>query len=314
MPYDSQTAKTLAYLSAALSLVFLLTRLTLEFWRKRKLDLNFFLASASVVAIIGRLITTYYYYLQFGAGNDILGSGSSQDVGEATYKAGQILVLVSRVLFTLVLWLQIGLILSFYTRLVHDVTVMTCVLRTIWCAVVVTFVAVVLATFLECRPFSLYWQRYPEPDACRKAYAQLVMQTSCNLLLDIVVLVIAFPLTQLPKQSLSGRLRVYVLVGLGTICIGITITRLVQTFKEPDQNVRSVWASVQIFVAVFVANAPSIYGSLKLLRRARTSSEYNRSFGFADSNDTNDLPPMVGLHSMLGDPDRGRDSTPTNTS
>ncbi|KAK8062425.1 hypothetical protein PG997_014522 [Apiospora hydei] len=306
MPYDSETAKTLDYVSATLSLVFLLTRLTLEFWRKRKLDLDLFLASASVVAIIGRLITTFYY-LQFGAGNDILGSGSSQDVGEATYKAGQILVLVSRVLFSLILWLQICLILSFYTSL------MTCVLRTIWCAVVVTFVAVVLASFLECRPFRLYWQRYPEPAACRKAYAQLVMQTSCNLLLDLVVLIIAFPLTQLPKQSLSGRLRVYVLVGLGTICIGITITRLVQTFKEPDQNVRSVWASVQIFVAVFVANAPSIYGSLKLLRRARTSSEYNRSFGFADSNDTNDLPPIVGLHSMLGDPETGTDSTPTNT-
>ncbi|KAK8029922.1 hypothetical protein PG993_011213 [Apiospora rasikravindrae] len=298
MPYDSQTAKTLDYVSATLSLVFLLTRLTLEFCRKRKFDLNFFLTSASIVAIVGRLVTTYYY-LQFGAGNDILGSGSSQEVGDATYKAGQILVLVARVFFSLILWLQICLILSFYARLVHDVTVMTWVLRAIWCAVVVTFVAVVLATFLECRPFRLYWQRHPEPASCRKAYIQLVMQTSCNLLLDIVVLIIAFPLTQLPKQSWNGRLRVYVLVGLGTICIGITITRLVQTFREPDQNVRSVWASVQIAVAVFVANAPSIYGSLKLLKRARTSSGYNGSFGFADSNDTNGLPRWWGLTACL---------------
>ncbi|KAK8079033.1 hypothetical protein PG994_002840 [Apiospora phragmitis] len=310
MPYAPPIAQTLDYVSSALSLVMLFTRLVLENWRKRKFNLNFYLASASIAAVVGRLVATYYY-LQFGAVSGAPGGGSGQETDHATYRAGQILVLVARVLFSLILWLQICLILSFYARLVHGVTVMTWALRAISCVVVVSFIAVVLVTFLECRPFRLYWKRHPEPDPCRRAYAQLLMQTSCNIFLDIVVFIIAFPLTRLPKHKWSTRLRIYVLVGLGLICIGISITRAVQTFQEPDQNVRSIWASVQIVVAIFVCNAPSVYGSLKLLRRARTS-ENNRSFDPADSNDTNRHPPLVGLHSILGETET--DSTPTSTS
>lgn len=40
-----------------------------------------------------------------------------------------------------------------------------------------------------------------------------------------------------------------------------------QTFEAPHQDVRAIWASIQIPVAVFVGSAPTIYGSVKLLRR-----------------------------------------------
>ncbi|KAK7996627.1 hypothetical protein PG989_004667 [Apiospora arundinis] len=179
------------------------------------------------------------------------------------------------------------------------------------CAVVVTGpswsvtcvrLAVVLVTFLEFRPFERYWKRSPEPATCTRAYVQLLVQTTGrqtlsrviqNIALDVVVLIVASPLTRLSKHSWSKRLRVYLLVGMGLICIGITIARAVEIFKMPNQSVRSIWASVQITFAVFVGNAPSMYGSAKILRRRMTTND--RSFGIADSNDSTFLPPLVGI-------------------
>ncbi|KAK7911967.1 hypothetical protein PG985_014448 [Apiospora marii] len=306
-----QTAQILDYVSSALSLAILLTRLALETWRKRKFDLNFYLASASVVAVVGRLVVTHYY-LSFGAADP---PGVAQDVDSKTYIAGRILVLVARVLFSLILWLQIGIILSFYTGLVHDVTVMTWVIRAIWGLVVVTFVAVVLVTFLECRPFSLYWSTDEPQPQCQKAYAQLLMQTSCNIFLDVVVLIIAFPLTRLSKHTWSMRLRVCALIGLGLLCIAISATRAAQTIEAPHQDVRAIWASIQIFVAVFVGNAPSIYGSVKLLRREKSTLNDRRYGAGTSSSDASSHPPLVGLQSIRADnaePDA--DSNPSSTS
>lgn len=303
------TAQILDYVSSALSLAILLTRLSLETWRKRKFDLNFYLASFSVVAVIGRLIVTHYY-LSFGAAGP---PEPGQIVGTSTntYIAGQILVLVARVLFSLILWLQIGLILSFYTGLVHDVIVMTWVIRAIWGLVVVTFIAVVLVTFLECRPFSLYWSTDNDV-RCKKAYAQLMMQTSCNIFLDVVVLIIAFPLTRLSKHTWSMRLRVCALIGLGLLCIAISATRAYQTFEAPHQDVRAIWASIQIMVAVFVGNAPSIYGSVKLLRREKSTLNDRRCGAGTSSSDASSRPPLVGLQSIRADPDP--DGTSSGTS
>ncbi|KAK6853803.1 hypothetical protein PG995_010615, partial [Apiospora arundinis] len=119
--------------------------------------------------------------------------------------------------------------------------------------------AVILVTFLEFRSFERYWKRTPEPDTCTRAYAQLLVQTTGrvalgvvqtlsrviqNIALDVVVLIIAFPLTRLSKHSWSKRLRVYLLVGMGLICIGITIAHAVEIFKMPNQSVRSILASV----------------------------------------------------------------------
>ncbi|KAK8116656.1 uncharacterized protein PG998_004937 [Apiospora kogelbergensis] len=311
MPSGITTAETLDYISSALSLAILLLRLSLELRRQREFDLNFYLASASIASVVGRLVATHYY-IKFGAVGETPAGSGSEHVDPDEAKVGEILVLVARILFTATLWLQICLILSFYARLVHGVTMVTWALRIVWIAVVSTFIAVVLATFLECRPFELYWKKAPEVDYCTRAYAQLLLQTCSNSVLDVVVLIIAYPLTRLPKHSWSTRARLYVLVGMGLMCIGITIARAVQIFQQPNQNIRSIWASVQIAVAIFVGNAPSIYGSLKLLKRARTTSDHDRSFGIAESNDSNRPPPLVGLHSVLGNTDA--DTTPTSTS
>ncbi|KAK8010102.1 hypothetical protein PG990_009067 [Apiospora arundinis] len=101
----------------------------------------------------------------------------------------------------------------------------------------------------------------------RPAFLYRVIQI---IALDVVVLIIAFPLTRLSKHSWSKRLRVYFLVGMGLICIGITIARAVEIFKMSNQSVRSIWVSVQITVAVFVGNTLSIYGKREQIARCET--------------------------------------------
>ncbi|KAK7964153.1 hypothetical protein PG996_008153 [Apiospora saccharicola] len=255
-------AQILDYISSALCLAILITRIYLEHLslkarrRRRRRNVNYklsiYLISFSAIAVVSRTVVTHLY-LQLGAA-----SPPPQPI-DNSYIVGKILVLVARVLFTLVLWLQISLMLTFYDLLVHDVKVVDWVLRVIWGLVVATLIGVVLATFLECQPFSWYWDG---DHFCQRGYIQLAMQTRCNILLDVVVLIVAFPLTRLSKHTWPQKLRVYALVGLGVLCIAISITRLVQTFKDPGQYSRTIWASIQTLVAVFISNAPTIYGSI----------------------------------------------------
>ncbi|OTA58899.1 hypothetical protein K449DRAFT_314802, partial [Hypoxylon sp. EC38] len=178
------------------------------------------------------------------------------------------LVLFARVLLTAALWLQICLLLLFYSRITSGITWADRLTKTAWITACLTFIAVVLATFLECRPISLYWQVDPDPGHCVRAYAQLLIQCIANIVIDILLLSIAYPLICLRKRSLSEYISLYTLFALGTFCIVITIIRVVLIFNEDSsQTTRSLWASVQMFVSCFVANAPTIYGSLRVVRR-----------------------------------------------
>ncbi|OTA98165.1 hypothetical protein M426DRAFT_43116, partial [Hypoxylon sp. CI-4A] len=178
------------------------------------------------------------------------------------------LVLVARVLLTSALWLQICVLLLFYSRITSGITWADRLTKTAWVAVCLTYIAIVPATFLECRPISLYWQISPDPGHCVRAYVQLLIQGVANIVIDLLLLSIAYPLICLRKRSLSEYISLYTLFALGTFCIVITVVRIVLVFDEDSsQTTRSLWASVQIFVSCFVANAPTIYGSLRVVRR-----------------------------------------------
>ena len=67
----------------------------------------------------------------------------------------------------------------------------------------VTFVAVVLATLLECHPFSKYWQVVPDPGAqCRQGYAQLITMSVSDVITDLVLVIFPIPIV------LSSSMRV----------------------------------------------------------------------------------------------------------
>ncbi|KAI0886359.1 uncharacterized protein GGS22DRAFT_160655 [Annulohypoxylon maeteangense] len=271
MSYESTEAEHVGYACAALSVLILAIRIVISGWRREPFDLGFFLVVMSMLVIIGRIVANNYY-LQFGTANDVLHNGivpSSDD--EYRLKVGSILVLLARVLLTAGLWLQVCLLLLFYSRITSGITWANRLTKITWATLGITFVAIVLATFLECRPIELYWQVDPDPGTCVRAYVQLLLLGVSNIVIDLLVLFIAYPLICLRKRSWSEYISLYTLFALGTFCIVVTIIRVVLIFNEnSSQTTRSLWASVQMFVSCFVANAPTIYGSLRVARRKRS--------------------------------------------
>ncbi|KAI1803939.1 hypothetical protein F4811DRAFT_306424 [Daldinia bambusicola] len=271
MLYDSDEALDVGYACAALSVVILAGRVLISRWRREPIDLSFFFVVASILVILGRIIANNFY-LRYGTANDVLNDAHFSDHHDTSHiKLGSVLVLVARVLLTVILWLQICILLLFYSRITSGIDWADRLTKTAWVAVILTFIAIILATLLECRPISLYWQTNPDPGHCVQAYIQLLIQGISNILIDLLLLFIAYPLICLRRRSLSEYISLYSLFALGTFCMVITIIRLVLVFNEDSlQTTRSVWASVQMIVSCFVANAPTIYGSLRVARRNRS--------------------------------------------
>ncbi|KAI1493648.1 hypothetical protein F5X96DRAFT_152357 [Biscogniauxia mediterranea] len=272
MGFDYTEAQNAGYVCAALSIFILICRLAVSRCRHETPDLSFYLVIASFVVIVARILTNYYY-LRFGTASDVILSGEDLSTVDFDHvRIGSILVLVARVLITAALWLQICILLTFYSRITSGITWATFMEKATWVTAAVTFIAITLVTFLECRPISLHWQIDPDPGQCVYAYAQLLVQGISNIIIDLMLLVIAYPLVQLRKRSCAEYISLYALFALGTFCIVVTIVRVALVFGEDSsQTTRSLLASVQMLVSTFVANAPTIYGSLRVVRRKKSN-------------------------------------------
>lgn len=66
-------------------------------------------------------------------------------------------------------------------------------------------------------------------------------------------------LPSLPPTNNSSRLRLLFLFSLGGFLIAISVVRMMQGFGSTLQVSRTMWASIEIFFAVFVAVSPTIY-------------------------------------------------------
>lgn len=290
MSYNSHEAEQVGYACAALSVFILCSRIIISRWRREPIDLSFFLVILSMVVIIGRIITNNFY-LEFGTTIDVLHNPHFSESNDTSrLKTGSILVLLARVLLTGVLWLQICLLLLFYSRITSGITWADRLTKVAWITALLTFVAIVLSTFLECHPIELYWQVEPSPGHCVEAHVQLLLQGIANIVIDILLLTIAYPLICLRKRSLSEYISLYTLFALGTFCIVITVIRIVLVLTEgSSQTTRSLWASVQMFVSCFVANAPTIYGSLRVARRKRSGQR--SALGYASGDPSTSIRP-----------------------
>lgn len=279
MTASAADARVTTYVCSALSLSILLSRLAATTWSRRPLDRGFVLAVLSVVVEAVRIATTHLY-LAYGTAADaaLRGEGGGDDRGyyfnpsdTHLVAVGSICSLFSRVLLTVTLWLQVSLLLVFYTKITSGIGAVARTVRWAWLFWAASLVAVVLLTFLECRPFRLYYDipaKGAQPPLCARAYAQLALQGACNTVLDLAVLFIAFPLVTLRKRSLSQHLSLWTLFALGAFCIVVTCVRMALIFQQgSSQTTRSLWAAVQALVSTFVANAPTVYGALRVAHR-----------------------------------------------
>ncbi|KAJ9607211.1 hypothetical protein H2200_008283 [Cladophialophora chaetospira] len=280
MLVSSDEAKVSGWVCAGISLIILIVRTITARIHHGSFDISTVVCVAAIAAVVARLVVNQYV-LTFGTSNDALNGTSTyfdaKDLRDL--KIGSILSLIARLLITTICWLQNCLLLLFYSRIFEIRAQWTTrLIRITWIAIPVSYIIVVLSTFLECHPFHLYWQVDPNPGRCVKAYIQLLLQGLSNIVLDVLLLAICYPLlTAVRRRSLSEQLRVGTLCCLGVFCIIITIVRIAYIYAESSyQPVRSFFASVQIAASCFVANAPTIYGCLRMIKRRKSEQMIRR--------------------------------------
>lgn len=282
MLISSEESRVAGWVCAGVSLVILIARVITARVAYGSFDISTVICAVAIVIISGRIVVNQYV-LTYGSSNDaVFGNAEYFDANDLEHlKIGSILILVARLMITTVYWLQICLLLLFYSRilLVRGARSTSFLIRVSWIAVPVTYIAVALATFLECQPFRLYWQVHPDPGKCIRAYVQLLTQGISNIVLDLLVLAISYPLVaSMRHRTASENLRMGALYCLGFFCIIVTCLRIGYIFAEQSyQPVRAFWASIQMVVACFVANTPTIYGSLKLMRRRKSVQTARRA-------------------------------------
>lgn len=276
--FTTKQANHANYSITAICLAILLTRIAVGRYRGKPLDLAFCLLLLSILSVTAR-ITLNCYYLQLGTVNDAIANPRYYETHDPrSVELGSKLLIGARTAVSCSLWLQISLLLLFYSQILHGIPWVKIMIRLTWVATGISFVAAVLFTFLECKPIHLYWQTNPSPGECVKAYEQLLCQCICNIVLDLMLLTISFPILLNRRRTWIQHLRVSTLFILGTFCLVVTIMRLVAVYGNGGQQaVRTLWAAIQIGVSTFVANVPTIYGDVKVLRRKKQEVRERRS-------------------------------------
>ncbi|KAK4032339.1 hypothetical protein C8A01DRAFT_41219 [Parachaetomium inaequale] len=172
------------------------------------------------------------------------------------------LVLVSRILHPAILWLFKEVTVSFFDRLVglSGKNRYTLLLRLTRISLAATFLAVVVADLAECQPFDHYWQVAPDPGGqCRQGYAYLITVTACNVVTDLLLVVFPVPIVVKSRLSVGRKTLLVMLFCLHLFTVAVAVYRVPEILREGGyQATRTMWASAEILMATFAANALTI--------------------------------------------------------
>jgi hypothetical protein len=149
--------------------------------------------------------------------------------------------------------------LEFFDRLVGQSgkNRYTILLRFMRASLGVTFVAIIIADLAECQPFTHYWQVVPDPGGrCRQGYAFLITMTACNVLTDLLLVVFPVPIVFKSRISNGRKALLIALFCLHIFTVVVAIYRVPKILEEDGyQATRTMWASAEILMATFAANA-----------------------------------------------------------
>lgn len=164
------------------------------------------------------------------------------------------------------------------------------ILRFVYGFLLLTFIAIIIGTLTECRPFPHYWQVVPDPGPqCREGLVQLIIMGVCDIVTDVVL--IAFPIPVVLRSSMPFRKKfsMIILFCLSVILIAITAYRIPTTIeRRADQPYRSLLASLEILAAAGVSNAV-IIGSFIRDKGVKKAKFRAASIGDASVNGANSL-------------------------
>lgn len=175
----------------------------------------------------------------------------------------------------------------------HSILVARCVLA-------VTFIAVFISDLAECQPFSHYWQVLPDPGGqCRQGYANLLTNGICNVLTDLLLVILPIPIILSSHMSLTRKVQLVLLFSTSLLVVLVTLYRLPRVIDaHGSQQLRSLLASIELLVATGVANA-LVLGSFVRdrgvkKRRFKYGSSAGESNHGTDSGNRSRRPTAVG--------------------
>ncbi|KAH7137528.1 hypothetical protein B0J13DRAFT_78599 [Dactylonectria estremocensis] len=233
---------------------------------------------------------------------DAAARGISTAQLEENYLLSHMLLLPARVSYLTYLWCLKLCLLNFYCRFIRVYSLWQAAASALWWALVVTYFAIFILIFTECRPINLYWD--PDPDSqytCHRALANLLTMGIFNIVTDIALILLPFPI--LRHSRLPGRQKVQlgILFGIGIIIVTITIVRLPLVVNQSlSIQARTTGATIEILGATIVANAAFYFALLKDVTRGHShSSSGQASTGFRPCNSDGDLS-LVSRHNHSG--------------
>jgi hypothetical protein len=141
-----------------------------------------------------------------------------------------------------------------------------------------SFIAVVIATLAECQPFHRYWQVVPDPGpSCRMGYAQLITMGTADMVTD--ALLIIFPVMLIavsPGFPFKRKVKMILLFSLSAILMAVTGYRVKSVVHHHGkQQYRTVFASGEILGAAAVTNAIVIGSFLRDRGVKKQKYKYN---------------------------------------
>ncbi|KAK0649569.1 hypothetical protein B0T16DRAFT_372678 [Cercophora newfieldiana] len=256
---DDKPTLLVSWWIAGLCSIVIALRLAGRYIRVEKLFIEDKIAGIFLIPLLLRTAVLHVVLL-YGTNNISLSSSdlvlSREEIRRRSIGSG--LVLLTRILHPAALWTLKFVNLEFFSRLVAGGR--RSYIVTLWFlrgTLVAAFIAIVIADLAECRPFSNYWAVIPDPGGqCRQGYAQLFTTSICSALTDVMLVVFPVPIIASSRLKLSRKIILMLLFSLGLMNVAVSAYRVPKVLSENGyQGTRTTWASMEILMGTFVANA-----------------------------------------------------------
>jgi hypothetical protein len=205
-------------------------------------------------------------------------AGLSLDAFTADRIASRKLIIPARICYALFLWSLKLCLLSFYSRLMDALERGHAIVRALRALIIITFVAVLIATLTECRPLSIMWHLAPKAqrDTCTRGLANLMTMAIFNIVTDLALIVLPFPILKFIRLDRRAKIQLSFLFGIGLVVVIVTVLRIpLILVAAVSQRSRSMWASIEILCACIVANAAFFLAIVKDLQGQHNKPSYN---------------------------------------
>ncbi|EPS37271.1 hypothetical protein H072_9037 [Dactylellina haptotyla CBS 200.50] len=214
----------------------------------------------SIIPLLLRLALAHVV-LKFGTNNTQADLLSDDEIHRREIGSGVALAL--RVTFIVYVWIQKFCITEFYHRLttqfwrgLYDIG-----LKILRWSLLVTAVASIISTFVECQPFNhifnLTGQVVPDPGPkCRNGGIPLFVTGILDVFTDFVLVIFPIPAIIYSKMATKRKLQLIALFSLSFLPISVVCGRIPATIdRDFSQPFRTLMASLEILAATFASNA-----------------------------------------------------------